>query len=71
MAVTISSMLVVSPTRFFSNRLKWSRQVPQTKNFEARRFIGFQVFKHIRAIDGEFYAVVYEYEPPQLVTHFL
>lgn len=30
MAVTISSILVVSPTCFLSRRLKWVRQVPQT-----------------------------------------
>lgn len=31
MAVTMSSMLVVSPTCFLSSRLKWSRHVPQTR----------------------------------------
>ncbi len=31
MAVTISNIFVVSPTTFFSSRLKWVRQVPQTR----------------------------------------
>jgi hypothetical protein len=39
--------------------------------FEATPFAFFQILEHIRARDGDLDADIYEYQPPQLVAHFL
>ncbi|MFH2219298.1 MAG: hypothetical protein ABII68_06530 [Pseudomonadota bacterium] len=33
-------------------------------------FILPEILEHLRAVDRQFHAVVNEYQPPQLITHF-